>query len=466
VGDIWYTDSMKSFDIIVIGTGGGTKIVRPAAALGYRVAVIEKGRLGGTCLNHGCIPSKMLIHSAEVAETVAHADRFDLEASVNRVRFSQLVNRVSAAIDAESDAIEPVYARTENVTLFKEAARFISNTVVQVGATVVTAPKIVIATGAKARIPEIPGLARVSYLTYKTALRLTQQPESLIVIGGGYIAVELGHYFAALGTAVTFVVRSGLVPGEDRDVRAEFERVFKARHTVYDYTTIEAIDAVAEGVSVTVKHKGATQRLVAAQLLVAAGTVPETDLLGLENTDIQCCPKGFIQTDDHARTTVKGVSLGGCAGTMLFRHTANFEGEYVFQRHVAGTESGPMRYPHVPHAIFTNPQVAGVGVSEPEDASGLIIGINAYQESAMGMALRSEHGFVKVLFDRTSLRLVGAHIIGPEAATMIHTCMAFLHMKATLSDMAGLMYIHPALPEVIRNAVRNAVQNKKQAVSA
>jgi dihydrolipoamide dehydrogenase len=279
--------------------------------------------------------------------------------------------------------------------------------------------------------------------------------------------VELGHYFAALGTSVTFVVRSGLVPSEDRDIRAEFERVFKDRHTVYDYTAVESVESATEGVCVTVQHQGATHRLVADQLLVAAGTVPETDHLGLENTDIQCCPKGFIQTDDHARTTVKGVvALGDVRGQYFFRHTANFEGEYVFQRHVAGTQTGPMRYPPVPHAIFTDPQVAGVGLCEPNDASGLIIGVNTYQDSAMGMALRSEHGFVKVLFDRTSLRLVGAHIIGPEAATMIHTCMAFLHMKATLSDMAGLMYIHPALPEVIRNAVRNAVQNKKQAVSA
>ena len=146
---------METFDIIVIGTGGGTKIVRPAAALGYRVAVIEKGRLGGTCLNHGCIPSKMLIHAAEVADMVAHAHRFDIEAAVNRVHFAQLVNRVSGVIDAESDSIEPLYARTDNVTLFKGAARFVSNTVVQVGETRLTAPKIVIATGAKACIPAI-----------------------------------------------------------------------------------------------------------------------------------------------------------------------------------------------------------------------------------------------------------------------------------------------------------------------
>jgi len=458
---------METFDIIVIGTGGGTKIVRPAAALGYRVAVIEKGRLGGTCLNHGCIPSKMLIHAAEVADTVAHAHRFDIEAAVNRVQFAQLVNRVSGVIDAESDSIEPLYARTDNVTLFKGAARFVSNTVVQVGDSRLTAPKIVIATGAKARIPAIPGLDTVPYLTYKTALRLTQQPASMIVIGGGYIAVELGHYFAALGTSVTFVVRSGLVPSEDRDIRAEFERVFKDRHTVYDYAAVESVESVPEGVCVTVQHQGSTHRLVAEQLLLAAGVVPETDQLGLENTDIRCCPKGFIQTDDHARTAVDGVvALGDVRGQEFFRHTANFEGEYVFQRHVAGTESGPMRYPPVPHAIFTDPQIAGVGICEPADASGLIVGMNTYKDSAMGMALRSEHGFVKVLFDRSSLRLVGAHIIGPEAATMIHTCMAFLHMKATVSDMAGLMYIHPALPEVIRNAVRNAVHNAKQEVNA
>ena len=312
---------METFDIIVIGTGGGTKIVRPAAALGYRVAVIEKGRLGGTCLNHGCIPSKMLIHAAEVADTVAHAHRFDIEAAVNRVHFAQLVNRVSGVIDAESDAIEPMYARTDNVTLFKGAARFVSNTVVQVGDSRLTAPKIVIATGAKARIPAIPGLDTVPYLTYKTALRLTQQPASMIVIGGGYIAVELGHYFAALGTSVTFVVRSGLVPSEDRDIRAEFERVFKDRHTVYDYTAVESVESVPEGVCVTVQHQGATHRLVAEQLLIAAGVVPETDQLGLENTDIHCCPKGFIQTDDHARTAVDGVvALGDVRGQIGRAH--------------------------------------------------------------------------------------------------------------------------------------------------
>ena len=450
---------MKHYDILVIGTGGGTKLIRPAVALGYRVAVIEKGRLGGTCLNHGCIPSKMLIHAADVATTIRTANLFSINARITSVQFEELVTRVSDTIDAESDSIEPVYTKTDGITLYRGHAVFTDNQTIRVNNQYLSAPKIIIATGARAYTPDIPGLQ--TYLTYKTALRLTKQPKSLIIIGGGYIATELGYYFAALGTDVTFVVRSSFINGEDPDVQAAFNRVMNQTYRVYSNATITQIQHTDTGVIASINQDNKTLTHEAEQVLLATGVVPETDALGLDNTDIIRTNKGFIQTDDHLRTSVSGVmALGDVRGYAFFRHTANFEGEYIFQRHIASTLSTPIQYPPVPHAIFTNPQVAGIGVQADARDTNFIIGLNYYKDSAMGMALRSEHGFAKVIFDRQSEKLVGAHIIGPEASTMIHMCMAFMHMNATLDDMNRMMYIHPALPEIVRNAVRKAVQNR------
>jgi len=207
-------------------------------------------------------------------------------------------------------------------------------------------------------------------------------------------------------------------------------------------------------------REGKEHSLEGDALLVATGIKPWTDCLGLENTNVELDGRGFIKVDEYLRTTAENIwAIGDCIGRYLYRHTVNFEGEYLLRTLFEEPRDEPIDYPPIPHAIFTHPQVAGVGKTEEElKAEGVnyVVGLNRYADSAMGMALRSEMGFVKVLFDKNTRRLLGAHIIGDEASNMIHMLIAYMNMKATIDDMLRTIYIHPALPEIIRNAVRKA----------
>jgi mycothione reductase len=461
----------QEFDVIVIGSGGGSKITRPAAALGKKVAIIEKGRLGGTCLNHGCIPSKMLIHVADLVSEIRDTQRFEMTVNQNiTFDFKKLVERVSATIDKDSDSIAPAYDKNPNVTLFSGEGKFIDNHTVEVNGEKLTAKQIVIAAGARAHIPNIKGLEGTPYWTYKEILRNTEQPKSLIVIGGGYIATELGYFYGALGTKIDFLVRNRMVKAEDKDIMDAFEKDFSDQFPVhFGHSPTEVSYEGNEFTVKTINREGQETVFKAEKCLVATGFKPNTDLLSLENTHVKTTESGHIIVDDYMRTDVPHIyAFGDILGKYLFRHSANFEGEYVFRTHFEKSMNGPIKYPPVPHAIFTHPQVGGVGKTEQDCiAEGIdyITGLNSYKASAMGMALRSESGFVKLLFERSSQKLIGAHIIGPEASDMIHMCIAYMNMDATLTDILNTMFIHPALPELIRNAARKALIASFKSVS-
>jgi mycothione reductase len=454
---------MKKYDVIVVGGGAGTKLVGNPADKGLKVAVIEELKLGGTCLNRGCIPSKMLIHVADVASTINRAHRYDLKiTSEPEVFFTNLVRYVNQTIDKESDDIAEAYNRHPNIDFYNSRARFKSNTELEVDGEILTSDKIVIPVGASAAIPEnIEGLNQVPYMTYTEALRNEAMPEKMIVIGGGYIAAELGYFYSALGVDTTFLVRSCMLRREDLDVQAEFQKAFHKYHDV-------RIGAIPKKVSfdhgkyrVTYLDTHNNEYTIESDaLLVATGVKANTENLGLENTDIELDERGFIKVDDHLQTTVDGIySFGDSIGRELFRHTANFEGEYLVDQLFGDGPKKPLDYSPVPHAVFANPQIGGVGKTEQDlqsEGVDYVSGLNPYAKSAMGMALRSEFGFCKLLFDRATKKLLGGHIIGEEASNMIHTVIAYMNMGATLDDMLSTIYIHPALPEIVRNAARIA----------
>lgn len=453
---------MKSYDVIVIGSGGGSKIGTPAAARGLKVAVIEKDNLGGTCLNRGCIPSKMLIHPADVAQEIREAHRFDIQNNPEfTVNFKKLVTRISNTIDNDSAGIVRAYTKNPNLDLYQGTAHFISNYVVEVNGQKLTAEKIFIAVGSRPAVPEISGLAETPFWTSTEALRNTNLPQRMIVIGASYIATELGHAYGALGCAVQFVVRSQFLRREDEDVASEFTRVFTEKYPVLLGYHPEHVSYHDGEFKVAVSHSdGQTQDLHADALLVATGVTSNADTLKLENTQIEVDANGYVQVDEHLQTSVPNVyALGDCIGKYFFRHSVNFEGEYLLRTVFTDPSDEPICYPPIPHAIFSNPQTASVGLTERECIDqnlNYVVGMNPYAKSAMGMALLSDYGFCKLIFDVVSRQLLGAHIVGPEASDMIHMPIAFLNMKATLDDMLRTIYIHPALPEIVRNAARKA----------
>ena len=447
---------------MVIGSGGGSKITSPAAKLGLKVAVFEEAALGGTCLNRGCIPSKMLIHPADVAVTINEAAKFDINLDpLFTVNFENLINRISNTVDSDSQKIEASYRKSAQIDFYHTRAKFVANKIIEANGEQMTADKIFIATGARPQIPDIDGLHETPFMTSTEALRNTKLPRKMIIIGGGYIAVELGHAYGALGTEIHFLVRSRMVKKEDWQVADEFERVFSKLYHVHLETIATKVRYTPNQFTVTFNDRqGKESTLACDALLVATGIVPNTDDLGLENTDIQLHPDGFVKVDDHLQTNVPDVfSLGDCIGHFLFRHSVNFEGEYLFNRLFVEKNNNPIIYPPVPHAIFTHPQIAGVGKTEDElkkASVDYVVGLNYYKDSAMGMALLSDHGFVKILIERKTKKLLGAHIIGAEASNMIHILIAFMNMNATLDDLLNMIYIHPALPEIVRNAARKA----------
>ena len=452
---------IKKYDIITIGSGGGSKITSPAASMGHKAAVIEKDKLGGTCLNRGCIPSKMLIHPADVAIAIKEARKFDIHNDPNfTVDFAKLVTRISQTVDGDSDKIAASYSKHPNITYIKGEAKFINDKTIEVNGEQMTAPKIFIAVGTRPHIPEIPGLAGTPYMTSTEALRSTTLPKSMIVLGTGYIATELGHAYGALGTKTIFLVRSTMLRNEDAQIAEEFTRVFAQHHDMRFGAVPTKVEYANGQFTVHYTQNGQAQHVSAEALLVATGIASNADTLNLKSTNIRVNDKGYIVTDDFLKTSVDDVyALGDCIGRYFFRHSVNFEGEYLFNTLFAGAAKRPIQYPPVPHAIFAHPQVAGVGKTEEQlKAEGVdyVVGLNPYKSSAMGMALLCDYGFCKLLIERSSRRILGCHIVGVEASDMIHMVIAFMNTNGTLDDLLNMIYIHPALPEIVRNTARKA----------
>lgn len=457
---------MKEYDIIIIGGGGGLKLVGPSLKEGKKIAVIEKDLLGGTCLNRGCIPSKMLIHPADVAKEIREAKKYDINinSSNMKVNLGKLTSRISNTTMADSNGVKKRYNQNENIDFYNKQCKFVSDYVLKVGKEEITSKIIVIAVGARPGVPPIKGLENTPYMTSTQALKADKLPKRTIVIGGGYIAVELGHAYDSLGSKVTFLVRGKMVNREDEQIVEAFEEVFKKERNVIDINSIDEVkyDKRKKEFSVKITDQTNKKKTVKSDaLLVATGVMPNNDLLALDNTSIKMNGR-FIKVDKFMQTNVKGIyAIGDCVGNYMFRHSVNFEAEYLAEQiyKKKNQKKKPIKYLPVPHAIFTNPQIAGVGVTEQElkeKGKDYVVGINHYKDSAMGQALLDESSFVKLLFDKKTRKLLGAHIIGPEASNMIHMLIYAISHGAKHEDILDKMiYVHPAINENVRNAARN-----------
>ncbi|MCP5500521.1 MAG: dihydrolipoyl dehydrogenase [Leptospiraceae bacterium] len=451
---------MKHYDILVIGAGGGTKLVTPPSNIGYKVAVLEKEKPGGTCLNRGCIPSKMLVYPADIMHSLKEVERVQIHLQQKpEVLFSNLIKRISNTVDEESDSIVPIYEKNPNVDLYPYEGRFVSNQVVEVNGQKLTADRIFIVTGARPFIPHIPGLEQTPFWTSREALRNTHLPSSLTVIGGGYIALELGLAYSAFGTNLNLIARSEILRKEDYEIQAEFRKSIMKHNNVYEHTTIRSIEYKDKEFILRCASLEKGEFLVRSEaLLVATGVMHNSDSLGLENTDIQRKEDGSIHVNEYLETTVPGVyAFGDVVGNYYFRHSTNFEGEYLFDTLYIRKKKDPIQYPPMPHAVFTNPQVASVGLTEEackEKGLNYLAATHSYSSSATGMARLPSEGMVKVIIDKDSQKLLGVHILGEEAANMLHQFILAMTIGASLDDLLRMIYIHPAINEIARNALR------------
>ncbi|MGB6838060.1 MAG: mycothione reductase [Dehalococcoidia bacterium] len=448
---------MKSFDLIVIGSGSGLEVSSEAADRGLSVAVVEHGPFGGTCLNRGCIPSKMLIHSADVMETIRRAELFGIKAQVSAVDWDFIVKRVVDTVDADAQAVEEGNRQHPHVTVFKGTGRFVEHKVLEVDGERITAETIVIAAGTRPRIPDIDGLTDVPFLTSDEALRLPKQPRRLIIVGGGYIAAELTHFFGALGTEVTIVHRGPrMLRQEDDDVAARFTEVYQRRFTLLLNTVVRRAQRNGEDIVLEVASDGQKRTLSADALLLAVGRVPNTDLLDVAKTGIVLDERGFIKTNEHLETDVPGIwALGDIVGRYLLKHSANLEAAYVAHNILNPENKVVVDYQAMPHAIFASPQVASVGLTERqarEQDLPYSVGTYDYYNSAYGFSIDDKDGFVKALAHRETGEILGCHIIGSEASILIQEVTNAMRMRLTTEAITQSIYVHPALPEVVQRA--------------
>lgn len=463
--------SIKKYDFVVIGSGGGAKIARPAANLGFKVAIIEKDKLGGTCLNRGCIPSKMLIHPADVMQEIREANTFNINVDKPTINFKKLTKEILQSTSNTSDSIKENYSsgKIKNLDFYHGEAKFVNNDTLEINGEKIQGKKIILGVGARPNVPPIKGLEQTPYMTSTQALYSNKLPEKLMIIGGGYIGVELGHAYGAMGSEVHFMVRGELIPAVDKDIREEFSKEFKEKYKVHENINFEEVEYDKKSKQFTLHYtqNNKKKKMIGDGLLIATGVKINTDTLNLENTNIKLNKNGTIKVNKKLQSSVKNIyALGDCAGNFMFRHSANFEGEYLHKYLVENKLNEPnktIKYPPMPWAIFTNPQIAGIGLtSQQADEKGIeyFTGINYFKNSAMGDALRSKIGMVKLIFEKKSKKLIGAHITGPEASNMIHMLIVAMSFNATLDDLLEkFIYIHPALPENVRNAARNAKSN-------
>lgn len=448
---------MKSYDLVVVGAGSGNMLLGPELDH-LQSAIIESDRFGGTCLNRGCIPSKMLVVAADAARAVTEAQRLGVHATLNRVDWLAIRTRVFGRLDPLHErAVD--YRRRNGVDVYRSTARFVAPRVLEVGGERLTGRQIVVAVGARPVLPAIPGLDTVAFHTSDTIMRIAEVPASLIVIGGGFIAAELGHVFGAFGSQVTIVQRGPrLLMAEDEQVSARFTELAQRRFRVLLNTTVTAVCPRPAGVSVTVERDGQLEVLEAATLLVTTGRRPNTDLLEVAAGDLDVDEHGHLVTDDTYQTSVAGVwAFGDVANHFQLKHMANVEARIV--RHNLTHPDAPRGLPHtlVPHAVFSDPQVASVGLTEGQArhrGADHVIAVRHYVDTAYGWALEDTTSFVKLIADPHARTLLGAHIIGPQAATLLQPLLQAMMLGQSVDQLAhDVLYVHPALTEVLEQAL-------------
>ncbi|MGY5875897.1 MAG: dihydrolipoyl dehydrogenase [Candidatus Thorarchaeota archaeon] len=460
---------MKKYDVIVIGSGAGMNIASGAYQRGMKVAVVEHGPMGGTCLNRGCIPTKILTYVADLIVQTEHMKELNVTVKIESIDFPALMDRMRHEVQGDSKMQGDSVDAAEGLDWYKETGEFTKDYTLRVGDEEITAPNIFVASGMRPFIPKIEGLEDIGYLDSKTALDLTSKPKSMIILGGGYIATEYGHFFSAVGVDVTILGRNQyLVKGEDHDVSELLKQELSKRmgvHTNHEVVRVFERD----GMKVVVAKDRATgeeKEFEAEVILTAAGRIPNSDLLKPEKSGVKVDDKGFVVVDEFLRTNKKGIwAFGDAVGRYQFRHVANDESQIAWynflitQQHKGSDEPDlyEMDYHAVPWAVFSYPPIATVGMTlrqAKESGIKLMVGEAYYNVAAKGMAMGNPPSLIRVIADADTKRLIGATIIGPYAPILIQEIVNLMYTHdGSYYPLMQAMHIHPALPEVVQRAV-------------
>jgi len=445
------------YDLALIGTGSGNTIVTKRFS-GWRVAILEENTFGGTCLNVGCIPTKMFVHPADVARAAQRGPGLGVDTSYAGARWPEIRDRIFGRIDPISSSGRAYRQRLPNIDLYEGHATFLDDHTLDTGTgEQISAEQIVIAAGSRATVPDVPGLDEVGYHTSDTVMRLEELPERMVIVGGGYVAAEFAHVYSALGTRVTLIHRGPILLREhDEAVSHQFTELAGRQWDLRLNTNLSQVARRGEATVVTLDDGSELETDV---LLVATGRVSNADRLGLENTSIVMEDRR-VRVDQYQRTGVEGIwALGDSSNDYQLKHVANLEAKTVQHNLLHPDDLVACNHRYVPSIVFTHPQIASVGLtSQAARAQWVdhVTGIHDYADIAYGWAMESPPGehFVKLLATRDREELLGAHIIGPQASLLLQPLVQAISLGTSPREMArGQYWPHPSMAEVVENAL-------------
>jgi pyruvate/2-oxoglutarate dehydrogenase complex dihydrolipoamide dehydrogenase (E3) component len=444
---------MLHYDAIIIGSGqAGNPLSQKLADRGWAVALIERDHLGGTCINTGCTPTKTMVASAQVAHYARNAGKWGVRAGDVSVDLSQVVARKNRIVDQFRSGIVRKVEERKNLHLYRERARFMGPHQVRVGEEILESERIFINTGTRPNIPRLEGLAEVDFLDNASIMRLTEVPEHMLVLGGGYIGLEFGQMFRRFGSRVTIVQRGDqILPREDADVAQALQQalVGEGVRFVMNATTTR-VEKQEAGVALIMQVNGSTETVRGSHLLVATGRRPNTDDLGLPDAGVETDPRGFVRVNNRLETSVPGVwALGDVKGGPAFTHISFNDYQIVYANLIEGQALTTDHRP-VPYAVFTDPQLGRAGLTEREArAAGRRLKIGTIPMNWVARAIERDEtaGLMKLVVDADNDRIIGAAILASEGGEVVQILQAVMLAGAPYTLLKGAVYIHPTLAE-------------------
>jgi pyruvate/2-oxoglutarate dehydrogenase complex dihydrolipoamide dehydrogenase (E3) component len=441
------------YDAIILGSGqAGNPMAGSLADHGWTVALVEKAHLGGTCINTGCTPTKTMVHRALVAHYARDAARWGVLTQDVRVDLAKIVAQKNQLVQSRRDSQQKSIDKRPNLHLYWGDVRFTGPHFVAVGEQVLESERIFINTGARALIPPVPGLDTAPYLTNETIMELTEVPEHLLVLGGGYIGLEFGQMFSRFGSRVTIIQNAGqIVPREDPEVAAELQRALESegiKFLVNAETT--KVENQSGTIDVTVKQSGAESVLAGSHLLVATGRRPNTDELTLDKAGVAMNKDGSVKVNERLETDVPGIwALGDVKGGPAFTHISYNDFQIVYGNLIEGKNLST-RDRIVPYCAFTDPQLGGVGMTEREArAKGYKLKIGTVPMSQVARAYERDEtaGLMKLIVDASNDRILGASILSGDGGETVHIPYTLMLADKPYTLLKGAVYIHPTWAE-------------------
>ncbi|MHA2138630.1 MAG: dihydrolipoyl dehydrogenase [Candidatus Hodarchaeales archaeon] len=457
---------MKNYDVIMIGSGSAKRIIDRLIKKNpkIRIAIIDKDEPGGVCLIRGCVPSKRLIYPGLVIRNIEHAEKHGINVNIENIDYKSIMRKVQREIHANIQKTKRKFDNAPQIDFYQDIGTFIEKYVVKIGDEIIRGQKILLCLGSKTFVPPIVNLGSIEFHTSKTIFlknSLPELPGRILIIGGGYIAAELGHFYSAMGSKVTIIGRnSQFLPQEEPEVSKLARNILSKYLTIITDSEVIEAEGNSNGKSLIIRDRrtGDTRTYTSDEVIIATGRESNSNLLQPQNSGVKIDERGWIIVNDYLETTQKNIyAFGDANGKFLLKHKANYETEIVYKNAFLNQEN-KVDYHAIPHAVFTYPEIAGVGLRQKEaiekyGEENILTGSFSYENTAYGRAMESKDFFVKVIVKKSNSKILGAHIIGPYASILIQEIITQMYTKdGTFDPILNGMHIHPSLSQVVERA--------------